>query len=378
MPRPTPSKSTYTVRDVCAAMEAWAPPGYAYEWDRVGLQVGTPSAPVRRVLTCLTVNAGAVAAAKKAHADMVVAHHPVIWSPIKSLTMADPAARPALELFQANIACFAAHTNLDVVPGGVNHVLASALGLTMLQPLVKPPQGRQLKLVTYVPERHLAALREAVCTAGAGQIGNYTHCSFSAPGTGTFLPGASAQPFSGKMGVVNEEPERRFEVVVPKARLAAVLTAMHAAHPYETPAYDLVPVENSDDGVSLGLHGVLPKAIRLDAFARQVCQALQVDHVRWVGQAARKVRRVAVLGGSGGGEIASLPAEVDVYVTGDVKYHDADLAVAKGVALVDAGHAGTEKAIASVMAVRLREVLKGLPVTPYIEPELFQLAFPHG
>lgn len=378
MPRPTRSKSIYTVRDVCAAMEAWAPPGYAYDWDRVGLQVGDPGAPVHRVLTCLTVNAGAVAAAKKARADMVVAHHPVIWSPIKTLTISDPAARPALELFQANIACFAAHTNLDVVPGGVNHVLASALGLSALQPLVQPPQGRQLKLITFVPEQQLAVVRDAICSAGAGQIGHYTHCSFSAPGTGTFLPGAAAQPFSGRKGTVNQEAEVRLEVVVPKARLAPVLAAMHAAHPYETPAYDLVPLENAGEGVSLGLRGVLAQAMRLDAFAKHVCQALQVDHVRWVGPAARKVRHVAVLGGSGAGEIAALPAEVDVYVTGDVKYHDADLAMAKGVALVDAGHAGTEKAIATTMAVRLREVLKGLPVTPYIEPELFQLAYPHA
>jgi dinuclear metal center YbgI/SA1388 family protein len=378
MPPSPRTKPAYTVRDICAVMEAWAPPGAAYDWDRVGLQVGSKSAPVRRVLTCLTVNDGAVAAAKKARAEMIVAHHPVVWDPLKTLCLDSAQARPALELFRADIACFVAHTNLDVVPGGVNHVLAAALGLSGLRPLVRPPQAAQVKVVTFVPESHLAAVREAVCAVGAGEIGAYTQCSFSAPGVGTFLPGTESQPHSGAKGRVNAEPEHRLEVLAPKARLGAVIEALRAAHPYETPAYDIVLLENRDESLSLGLRGELPKALRLDAFARQVCQALDVPHVRWVGEASRKVRQVAVLGGSGAGEIAKLPAEVDVYVTGDVKYHDADLAAARGLALVDPGHAGSEKAIATAIAVRLRASLKGLLVTAYIEPELFHVAHSHG
>lgn len=378
MPPSPRTKPAYTVGDICAVMEAWAPPGAAYAWDRVGLQVGSKSAPVRRVLTCLTVNDGAVAAAKKARAEMIVAHHPVVWDPLKALSMDNAQSRPALELFRADIACFAAHTNLDVVPGGVNHVLANALGLRDLRPLVSPPQATQVKLVCFVPEDHLAAVREAMCGAGAGAMGNYSECTFSSAGIGTFVPGPGSHPHTGEKGKLNEVPERRLEVLVPRGRLSAVIAALSAAHPYEVPAYDVMPVENRDESLSLGLRGDLPKAMRLDAFARLVCRALAVPHARWVGAAARKVRHVAVLGGSGAGEIATMPAEVDVYVTGDVKYHEADLAAARGLAVVDPGHAGSEKAIATAIAVRLRESLKGLHVTPYIEPELFQLAHPHG
>lgn len=368
-----PATMKITVKDVCAAMDAWAPPSLAYDWDRVGLSIGVPGQRVRGVLTCLTLNRGAFAAAKKAKADMIVSHHPLIWEPLKALRTDDPHTRLCLDCAQARIACFAAHTNLDAAQGGVNDVLARALGLEDLKPLFPLHRPGPVKLVTFIPGPHVAKVRDAVSAAGAGVIGDYTHCSFSAPGTGTFLPGNAASPFSGKKGKVNEEPEHRFETLVPKARLAGVLAALFDAHPYEEVAYDLVALENQDPALGLGRVGSLPTPLPLADFAAHVNKALKLKHLRYVGAARKRVKTVAVFGGAGGGEAAQVPEGIDVFVTGDVKYHDADTAAARGLAVIDAGHAGTEKGIVPAIAAYLRKQLPGVSVRAFVEPELFNV-----
>jgi hypothetical protein len=215
-----------------------------------------------------------------------------------------------------------------------------------------------------VPESHLAQLRDAVSAAGAGVIGAYTHCSFSAPGVGTFLPDEGAQPFCGETGRVNEEPERRFETLVPKPRLGAVLRAMFQAHPYEEVAYDVLPLENTDAAVGLGRVGELPGAMERGAFVEHVRKRLSPAPVRAVSPGTdQPVRRVAVLGGSGGDQVARIPLDVDAYVTGDVKYHDALAAQARNLLVVDAGHHGTEIPVLPEIARRLSAALEGLSVT---------------
>ena len=330
------------VGDVVRAMDAWAPQDLAYEWDKVGLHIGSLDTPVTRVMICLTVTEAAFRAARRARAEMIVAHHPLIWEPLKALHTDAPHTRLCLDIAKAGMACFAAHTNLDVVPDGVNGVLAGALGVETTDFLFKAQHARMVKLVCFVPERHLAAVRDAVCAAGAGGIGNYTHCTFSSSGTGTFLPGAEADPYSGKKGVVNEEPERRFEVLVPKEVLFPVIGSMLKAHPYEEVAYDVIPVENQNPEAGLGRMGYLEKPRNLETFAKRVCHALHLDHARVIGAPKKKIKYVGLLGGSGGGEMAKLPGGIDVFVTGDVKYHDALEAAERGIAVIDAGHRGTD------------------------------------
>jgi len=363
---------SYTVREICAAMEAWAPAGYAYDWDKVGLQTGDPDTEVSHVLTCLSITEDALKAARKAKAKMIVAHHPLIWEPLKRLDPRDPHTRLCLELAQEGIACFASHTNLDVVPGGVNHTLALTLGLWNARPLFPAAHARQVKLVTFVPESHLTAVRDALSKAGAGVIGDYKQCSFSTPGTGTFIPGMAADPFCGEPLKLSEEAEIRLEMLVSLAHVPRVVAALMQSHPYEEPAYDLITLENRDPAIGLGMRGELRKAMTLKDFAALVCKSLDLTHARVGGSMRRKVRRVAVLGGSGGGEVAKLPPEVEVYVTGDLKYHDVLEARARGLAVIDAGHAGTEKGIALIIARHLLGRFLGLRVTPYVEPEYFQ------
>lgn len=361
-----------TVKDVCAAVEAWAPGALAYDWDRAGLALGEPRQKVSKILVALTVTRDTFKAAVRARADMIVSHHPLIWDSLSSLRSDDPVARLCLDLAAKGIACFSAHTNLDVVPGGVNTVLADRLGLLRTSPLLPAAHAQRVKLVTFVPESHLSAVRDAVSAAGAGAIGDYTHCSFSSGGVGTFLPGEGAAPYVGKRHVVNEEPEYRFETLVTKARVPGVLEALFEAHPYEEVAYDLVTLEDSDPSIGLGLRGELSKSMALDAFAKMVRKALEVSHVRVVGKPSMRVKRVGVLGGSGGGSIVDVPRDLDVFVTGDVKYHDAIDGMEKGLAVIDGGHGGTEKWIVPVLAEYLKATLAGARVATFMEPEVFR------
>jgi dinuclear metal center YbgI/SA1388 family protein len=323
-----------TVGDVITAIERLAPTPLAYDWDRPGLAIGSRDAKVSGVLTALGVNPAAVKAAKRANANLIVSHHPVIWSPLKALRTDDPHTAMCLDLAQSGIACYSAHTNLDVVPGGVNAVLAKTLGFKETAPLFPVEQAAQCKLVTFVPPDYLAKVRDAMCEAGAGIIGDYTYCSFSSEGTGTFLPGGQSNPFAGRVGELAEENERKLEVIVLEARVPAVVTALYESHPYEEPAYDLLMLKNRDDAIALGLRGELPRAVQLDTFASQVRQRLDVSHVRVIGDGKRSVKRVAMLGGSGrqlrratargGGRVRDRRREVSRSGTGCVARHNRD------------------------------------------------------
>jgi dinuclear metal center YbgI/SA1388 family protein len=355
------------VGEVCLALEELAPPGFAYSWDKPGLRIGALDSEVSRVLVALSVTRAAYEKAREAGAQMIVSHHPTMWEPLETLRTDDPQVRLCIDLAHGNIACFAAHTNLDVIPGGVNTLLAERLALADCEPLLCAQQAAQVKLVTFVPESHLVAVRQAICDAGAGKIGEYTQCTFSTPGIGTFMPSEAADPYSGEKCKLNEEPERRLETLMTKAYAPKVIAALVAAHPYDEPAYDLVPMENPDKTIGLGIRGRLDEALTLDAVADRVRAALGVDHVRVAGAPGRPVRTIAVIGGAGGGEVKRVPADIDVLVTGDVGYHDAVDALERGMAVIDAGHDGTERPIVASLTEFLAQRFPSLQVISFEE-----------
>ncbi len=362
------------VGDVCEAFEEWTPSAFAFDWDRAGLHTGDPHWPVSSVLVCLTVTRDALARALKLKANLIVTHHPLLWEPLKNLRADNESAQLPLELAAEKIACFSTHTSLDVAPGGVNDCLAGALKLQARRPLFPVSHVRQTKLVTFVPQTHARTLLNALSAAGAGVIGEYTHCSFSTPGTGTFLPGAAANPYSGGKGIINEEPELRFEMLTASHCITAVISALRAAHPYEEPAIDIIPLDTPLPALGLGIRGELPKPLSLDAFAAQVRQALGLSHVRIVGPSRKMVRTVGVMGGSGGGEVRNVPGDVDVFVTGDLRYHDALDAGQRDLCLIDAGHAGTERLVVPALSRFLKGRFPGLGIACLREPETFRLA----
>ncbi|MFD0672050.1 Nif3-like dinuclear metal center hexameric protein [Cohnella sp. GCM10027633] len=339
-------------------MERLAPKHYAVEGDKIGLQVGTAAREVRRVLVALDVTPAVVEEAGELGAELIIAHHAVIYRPLASLRTDTPAGALAASLLRQDIAVYISHTNLDTADGGMNDWMAEALGLNGRDVLEEVHTDKLFKLVVFVPETHSDKVRAALFGAGAGWIGNYSHCSFNTEGTGTFLPREGAKPFIGQQGKLESAAEVRIETVVSQSVRKAVISAMLKAHPYEEVAYDLYPMDLKGRSFGLGRVGVLPAPETLDEFAERVKQAFDVPFVRVVGDGSKRIRKVAVLGGSGGRYIRHASfSGADVLVTGDIDYHTAQDAEAAGLALVDPGH-NAEKIMKPKTAEWLQEQLK--------------------
>lgn len=363
---------------VIQLMEQLAPKYLAEPEDKIGLQVGTLAKDIRKILVSLDVTVDVVEEAIREQADLIIAHHAVIFRPLKNLQTDTPAGKLYEKLIKNDIAVYIAHTNLDSASGGINDLMAEALGLEDVGLLDEGYTERLKKLVVFVPETHAENVRQAIFQAGAGSIGAYSHCSFNAEGTGTFLPGEGTEPFIGQAGMLERVPEIRVETVVPESAVRQVVQAMLKAHPYEEAAYDLYPLEREGRKLGLGRVGRLPEAITLDEFAERVKQALDVPFVRVVGQGDRSVRKIAVLGGQGGKYVRNaLFAGADVYVTGDMDYHTAHDALAAGLSLIDPGH-NSEKIMKQSVADYMNEQLKrkkydtvAIPST--VDTEIFRL-----
>lgn len=347
-------------RDIIRVIEQWAKPSLAEEWDNVGLHVGDPEQPVERIMLALTPSEAAIAAAVEQQADMLVTHHPLLFKPIKAVTAQSAAGRSIYQLVRNGVALYCAHTSLDAADGGVNDILAKALGLEKSRALIPAEaQSPWYKLVVYVPQGYEEIVRQAICAAGAGRTeGYYDNCTFRGAGTGTFRPLEGAEPFLGEAGEVNQVPEFRLETVVHRAQLEAVLTAMLAAHPYEEVAYDLFKLAPDPQQAGMGRIGTLPQAVPLERFLAQTARALQIEDIAFCGDRSRLVQTVALCGGSGSSFLKEAKrAGADVYVTGDMKYHDGQLAQELDLPVIDAGHFATERLILPIMAQHLQQTL---------------------
>lgn len=352
--------------DIVSALEKLAPPELAEPWDRVGLQMGSLDQQVNTILVCLDVTPEAVDFACRKGAQLLVSHHPLIWQPLHSLRRDHPDQALLLEVARHDIGVYVMHTNWDKAPAGVNACLARMLGLEQVSVLQEAEGDWSLKLVTFVPAGYDDQVREAMADAGAGVIGAYSHCSFQLAGTGTFKPQEGASPFLGTCGRLEKAEEFRLEMIVPTKVLGAVLTALHQSHPYEEIAYDLYPLANRIPGAGLGRVGNLRKPQQLEQFAKQVKQVLKAPQVRMVGHPQSRVERVAVCGGSGSDLIAKAAASgADVLVTGDLKYHQAKEAQMFRMAVLDAGHWGTESVSLPFLAGMLSEALTGVKTEIY-------------
>jgi dinuclear metal center YbgI/SA1388 family protein len=333
---------TIRIQDFCGLVNRLYPQALAEDWDNVGLQLGDPAAPLERVLVCLDVEEKVIARAEESGAQLVVSHHPLLFRPLRKITPEDEAGRTIFRALRQGIAVFSLHTNLDRAKNGLNDWLAAGLGLQHSIPL---EQGgdKLLKLVVFVPLGHEEAVKEALFSAGAGEVGAYDRVSFQSPGRGGFRCGPATRPFIGTPGAEEVVEEVRLETLLPAAISGKVVSRLLKAHPYEEVAFDLYPLANQRTDVGLGRIGQLPQPLALADFVVLVKQALGLQQLRMAGPAERLVKKVAVCGGSGAGLIsAALGRGADVLLTGDVKYHEAQRARAEGLTLIDAGHFGTE------------------------------------
>jgi dinuclear metal center YbgI/SA1388 family protein len=306
------------------------------------------------VLVCLDPSEKVLEAAKAEGAQAILSHHPLIFHPIKSLVPLDETGRILFRAVREGIAVLCAHTNLDRAQGGLNDWLAARVGVEKTRPLV-PGRGELVKLVVFVPEGYEGKVSDALFDAGAGKMGRYDCCSFRTTGTGTFRPGAGTAPFVGRVGVMESVHEVRLETIFPRELLNRVVDKMLKAHPYEEVAYDIMPLDNRRVDVGLGRIGRLAEQPTLAGFAARVKEALGTSSLRIVGDPDRKIAKVALCSGSGAsllGEAARQGA--DVFLTGDVKYHEARNAESRGISLVDAGHFATERLMVQALAQTLR------------------------
>lgn len=330
------------------AMDELAPRHLAESWDNVGLLVGNPAQTINKILITLDVTKAVVEQAIIDGVDLIISHHPLIFKSITTVRTDLPQGQILSSLLKSNIGVYAAHTNLDIAIGGVNDVLADALDLCGVQPLALSSTEKLCKLVVFVPQTHVETVEEAIMAAGAGHIGNYSHCSFKTDGIGTFLPLESSNPFKGNINQLERLKESRLETIMPEKISKSVIKAMLKAHPYEEVAYDIYQLMNSGPKMGLGRIGKLVTPMLLVDFANQVKAALGISSVNVVGSCTRLVKKVAVCGGAGASLLHKAAfAGADVLVTGDVKYHEGQEAAAIGMAMIDAGHFATEQPILS-------------------------------
>ena len=352
-------------KDIGAVVEKIAPLGLAQSWDNVGLLIGDPERPIRNILLTIDITQAVVAEAKDLKTDLILSYHPVIWDGLKRIRP-DDKSRTVYELIRSGIAVFCIHTALDAVWGGVNDGLAEILGIEDPKPIgdyVEYSPQENYKLLVFVPVDALATVANAVFEAGAGWIGNYRNCGFRTEGTGTFLPLEGANPAIGKQGKFEQVRECRFETIVPAAKVQAVVEAMKKAHPYEVPAFDVIKLFDYASRFGLGRIGPLARPLRLNRIIEQVKRGTGAKAVGLVGDQKRLVRKAAVCAGTCG-EILNLviAGGADLYLTGELKHHQALAAQEAGLTCICLSHTVSERFILKKLAGQVKELAGDLNV----------------
>jgi dinuclear metal center YbgI/SA1388 family protein len=351
---------TAKLSDILGIINKIAPTSLAESWDNVGLQVGDPTAEITRVLVALDATQRVVEEAVASGCQLLVTHHPLIFKPQKNISTATPQGKLIHAAIRSGLAIVSMHTNYDIAEGGLNDLLTEQLKLSD-STVLQVTSGQELvKLAVFVPEDHLEQVRSAL-SPHAESLGAYRDCSFAAAGEGTFTPLEGATPCIGSVGIFEKVREYRLELLVDRAKLSHALKSLIAAHPYEEPAFDVYPLHNDGTKRGLGRVGYLHEATTLADYAACVSEQLNAPGIRFVGNPAATIKKVALCSGSGASVMRTAARlGADVLVTGDVKYHDARDAEDLGIALIDAGHFPTEIIMAAAMRMRLQQKLSEL------------------
>jgi len=351
------------IAQICHFLEQAAPLAYQEQYDNAGLLVGDPQAALTGITVSLDVTEQVIREASEKGCNLIVSHHPIIFSGLKKLTGRNYVERCVMMAIKHDIALYAIHTNLDNVQDGVNARIAAKLslkGTAILQ-----PKGNALsKLTVFVPTSHQHAVIDAISAAGAGQIGNYSHCTFRTEGTGSFKPNERANPFIGESGKLEEVQEARVEAVLPTFLQSHVLRAMKKAHPYEEAAYFMQPLDNQNQTIGAGMVGELPKALAGQAFLQYLKEKMGLSVIRHTEPLTTPIEKVAVCGGSGSFLLpAAVSAGAQVFITSDYKYHqffDAD----NRIMIADIGHYESERFTVDLLSEWLQATFKDVPVHP--------------
>lgn len=330
------------LKELIQSLELLAPPSLQEHYDNSGLITGDPEMEITQALICLDSTPEVIAEAVQKGCNLVITHHPIVFSGLKKITGRNYIERTLIEAIRHQIAIYAIHTNLDNVSVGVNKRFADKLGLTQTR-ILDPKKGQLCKLTVFVPEKDAEAVRQAIFHAGAGAIGNYSECSFNVRGEGTFRPGEGSDPHVGTIGKRHTEQEVRIEAVLQEWQSGSVIRAMKSAHPYEEVAYDLVSLQNSHAEIGSGMIGELPEPENIHAFLQRLKTVMKAGCIRHTKPHLETIRKVAVCGGSGSFLLEkAIQSGADIFITADFKYHqffDAD----GRIIIADIGHFESEQ-----------------------------------
>jgi len=330
------------IKELTDFLESHAPKALQESYDNAGLITGNAADKIQGVLISLDVTEAVIEEAVEKGANFIVAHHPIIFKGLKRLTGDDYVQRCIIKAVKNDIAVYAAHTNIDNVLGGVNSKIAELTGLKNTD-ILSPQKGRLRKLVTFVPGAQLEEVREALFAAGAGHIGNYDKCSYNLEGSGTFRAGENTDPFVGKQGELHTEPEVRTETIYPDYHEASVIRALHKAHPYEEPAYDIYALENEHQQIGAGIIGDLPYEEPALDFLKKIKKIFNTGCIRHTALKGKSIKKASFCGGSGSFLLSAAKArKADIFISADFKYHeffDAE----DDIIIADIGHYESEQ-----------------------------------
>ena len=336
------------IKDVISALELFAPPVLQESYDNTGLIVGDTNRECRGILVSLDAIEPVLDEAIKQNCNLIISHHPIIFSGLKKITGKNYVQRAIIKAIKHDIALYAIHTNLDNISDGVNGKIARLLGLKNVS-ILATKENQLKKLYTFVPAADADKVRQAVFDAGGGHIGNYSECSFNAEGVGTFKGGANTSPYAGKPGELHKENEIRVEMIFPAWLENAIIKNLLNAHPYEEVAYDIIKLENKFSSVGSGIIGELDEAIDETSFLRILKDRFGLRVIKHTQLLNKEIKKVAACGGAGSFLISSaLAAEADIFITSDVKYHeffDAD----DRMVIADIGHYESEQFTVSLL-----------------------------
>jgi dinuclear metal center YbgI/SA1388 family protein len=351
-----------TISEVGTLLDAFAPLHYAEDFDNVGLLVGEPNMKVKGVLVTLDTLENVVDEALEKNCNLIVSFHPIVFGGLKRLTGSTYVERVVMKAITNNIAIYAMHTALDNSPKGVNAKICEVLKIKNPKVLIAK-QGTIKKLTTYIPKAAANDVREALFKAGAGNIGNYSHCSFNIEGVGSFNPSENSNPTIGKKGKTHFGEELQLNITFEAAKEIEILKALFENHPYEEVAYEVTTLDNTNQNIGMGMIGDLNEAMEEKHFLELLKEKMNAKVVRHSTLLNKKVKKIAVLGGSGAFAInAAKQAGADIFVTADVKYHQFFEAENRMV-IADIGHFETEQFTKNLLVDFLKEKIPNFAVT---------------
>ncbi len=342
------------IADIISFLASVAPPSLQENYDNAGLLTGAAAWECSGALISLDATEAVVREAIDKKCNLVIAHHPIIFGGLKKINGKNYVEQTVIAAIKNDIAIYAIHTNLDNIITGVNGIVAAKLGLTDTH-ILAPKAGLLRKLQVFVPVQASDGVRRAIFTAGAGQVGQYSECSFNSAGTGTFTAGAGTHPFTGEIGRQQQENEVKIETIFPAWLEPVIVSAMKVAHPYEEVAYDILPLTNTHGGIGAGIVGLLPEAMEEGAFLSRLKSVFGVPVIRHTALGKRRVKKVALCGGAGSSLISNaIAVGADFYITADMKYHEFFDANGRLV-IADIGHFESEQFTMELLAGFLRE-----------------------